>query len=270
MNLSKHYLSIGTRWALNGSWLPESFNFAYLLTLKKEDLFDYLGSLPTEAKAEEPLSPPIDSHQEVWACGVTYLRSREARMEESDVADVYERVYDAERPEIFFKGLGWRCRGEGEAIRIRRDSSWDVPEPELTLVVNAHGEIVGYTAGNDVSSRSIEGENPLYLPQAKTYDGSCAIGGTLILAPTLDLSSLPIELTITRAGETVFSGEASTSQMKRSPAELANWLFREQAFPNGVLLMTGTCLVPEDEFTLQVGDVVSVKVGEIGLSNTVA
>lgn len=270
MYLTRHQTENGPCWALDRSYLPDSFNLNFLLSLSKSAALQLLASIDTGDSADDPLLPPIEPHQEVWACGVTYLRSREARMEESDVADVYERVYDAERPEVFFKSLGWRARGHNQLVRTRRDSSWDVPEPELTLVLNAAGEILGYTAGNDLSSRSIEGENPLYLPQAKTFDGSCAVGPGLLLGENPRLSQLPIQLKIERNGEVVFDGNANTDQMKRSPQELADWLMREVSFPEGVFLMTGTCLVPEDDFTLQAADKLTVSVGELTLKNQVA
>ncbi|MFT5195510.1 MAG: 2-dehydro-3-deoxy-D-arabinonate dehydratase [Cellvibrionaceae bacterium] len=270
MYLTRHQTETGPCWALNGSYLPQTFNLNFLLSLPKPAAFQLLGSMKTGTQAIDSLLPPIEPHQEVWACGVTYLRSRQARMEESDVADVYERVYEAERPEIFFKSLGWRARGDGQSVRIRQDSTWDVPEPELMLVLNSAGEILGYTAGNDMSSRSIEGENPLYLPQAKTYDGSCAVGPGLLLSENPELGQLPIQLKIVRDGQVVFDGEANTNQMKRSPQELVDWLMREIDFPHGAFLMTGTCLVPEDDFTLQAGDQVTVSVGTLTLENHVA
>ena len=270
MYLTRHQTEHGPNWALNGRYLPATFDLNFLLALSKKVAFQLLASIDTGIAVNTPLLPPIEPHQEVWACGVTYLRSREARMEESDVADVYERVYDAERPEVFFKSLGWRAKGHNQPVRIRQDSSWDVPEPELTLVLNAAGEILGHTAGNDMSSRSIEGENPLYLPQAKTYDGSCALGPGIMLSENPQLSQLPIQLEIERNDMTVFSGDANTNQMKRSPQELADWLMREVSFPQGVFLMTGTCLVPEDDFTLQVDDKLTVSVGELTLENQVA
>ncbi len=212
---------------------------------------------------------PIDAHHEVWASGVTYLRSRVERESESSAADVYAKVYEADRPELFFKALGWRVVGPGQRIRIRKDSEWNVPEPELTLVINAHREIVGYTIGNDVSSRSIEGENPLYLPQAKSYDGSCAIGPGIVLASLEEIEQLTISLTISRNGEEVFTGETAISQMKRKLPELVEYLTREMSFPDGVLLMTGTGIVPSYPFTLEVGDVVTIKIGELTLTNPV-
>ena len=215
-------------------------------------------------------SVPID-RQEVWASGVTYLRSKVARMEESEEGgDFYDRVYDAERPELFFKSTADRVVGDGGRVRIRRDSTWNVPEPELVLVLSSSGEIVGYTIGNDMSSRSIEGENPLYLPQAKVYDGSCSIGPMILLDDGGDVVRV-IRMSISRDGSTAFEGETSTGQIRRPLTELADYLFREMSFPNGVFLFTGTGIVPPDEFTLRVGDMVEITIDGIGiLVNTVA
>ena len=216
--------------------------------------------------------PPLES-QEVWASGVTYYRSREARMEESEQAggDVfYDKVYEAERPELFFKATPARARGHGAPICIREDSSWDVPEPELTIAVNAAGRVFGYTIGNDVSSRSIEGENPLYLPQAKVYRGSCAMGPALCVGdpPSKDTS---IGLTIERAGNVAFEDSTTLHQLKRGLEELAGYLFRENDFPEGAYLMTGTGIVPSTDFTLQSGDVVKISIEGLGtLCNQVA
>jgi 2-dehydro-3-deoxy-D-arabinonate dehydratase len=181
---------------------------------------------------------------------------------------MYQNVYEAERPELFSKSIGWRVSGDRMPIRIRKDSHWNVPEPELVLVINRHCEIVGYCAGNDVSSRDIEGENPLYLPQAKIYNGSCALGHGIWLCEPDDIKDIPIRLKIQRAGETAFNGEANTSSMKRTFPELVEFLTRELDFPHGVFLMTGTCLVPDD-FTLQPGDLVAVQVGEMTIENNV-
>ena len=229
-----------------------------------------LGELAVDEEASEPLLAPIDPMQEVWASGVTYVRSREARKAESNVADVYERVYDAERPELFLKSIGWRVIGANGAVRIRKDSTWNVPEPELVLVLNRFGEIVGYTAGNDVSSRNIEGENPLYLPQAKVYDGSCSIGPAIILAEGDELRDVTIGLGIKRNDNEIFSGTASTSQMKRAFADLARYLLGEYEAPQGVLLMTGTGIVPPDDFSLAIGDRIRINVGPLSLVNTVS
>ncbi len=210
------------------------------------------------------LRAPIDA-QEVWAAGVTYLRSRDARMEESTQKDVYDQVYDADRPELFLKATPHRVSGPGEAVAIRADSGWDVPEPELALLLNSRGELVGYTVGNDVSSRSIEGENPLYLPQAKVYSRSAALGPVIVTVDDLpDPSELDIRLTIRRNGMVLFEESTSTSQMHRSFADLTDYLFRANTFPSGVFLMTGTGIVPPLEFTLQDGDEVTITIDQIG------
>lgn len=211
--------------------------------------------------------------QEVWASGVTYERSKVARMEESEGGgDFYDKVYDAERPELFFKALPRRVVGPEAYIRIRRDSTWNVPEPEMTLVIAASGKIVGVTVGNDVSSRSIEGENPLYLPQAKSYDGACALGPFIRLVDdSLDLRNLTIRIKIERSGAVVFEEQTTTARMKRTPEELAGYLFRECTFPDGVFLMTGTGIVPPDDWTLQPFDRVQITIDGVGtLVNTVA
>jgi 2-dehydro-3-deoxy-D-arabinonate dehydratase len=269
MYLTRHQTAKGARWAVDGHFLPEGLELRVLLELPRQSMLGLLGDLPRAEAASGALLAPIEPAQEVWAAGVTYLRSREARRAESAVADVYERVYEAERPELFFKAVGWRVAGAGAAIRIRADSSWNVPEPEMVLVVNRQGEIVGYCAGNDMSSRSIEGENPLYLPQAKVYNGSCGLGPGIKLAEPDSLRALPIRLAIERDGVKCFEGQASTADMKRTPAELVAWLRCELDFPGGVFLMTGTCVVPPGEFTLRAGDDVRVQVGELTLENTV-
>ncbi len=219
------------------------------------------------------LLAPIDS-QEVWAAGVTYLRSRDARIEESKDAgggNFYDKVYVAERPEVFFKATPHRCVGTNEKVRIRKDSKWNVPEPELTLVLNKYGKIVGYTIGNDMSSRSIEAENPLYLPQAKTYDGSAGLGPCICLSQNSIPSNTVITMTINRGGKNSYEDRVEISQMKRTHSELVEFLFRECSFPNGAFLMTGTCLVPPDEFTLQKDDEINITIDHIGtLKNYVA
>ena len=211
------------------------------------------------------LCAPVD-RQEVWAAGVTYLRSRDARIEESTSAkSAYDLVYEADRPEIFFKATPSRVSGPGEIIAIRGDSTWDVPEPELALVVNRDGEIVGYTIGNDVSSRSIEGENPLYLPQAKFYSKCAALGPVIALAWELDAPrDKNVRLIISRDGGVIFEGETSTNQLHRTFEDLIAYLFRDNDFPDGVLLMTGTGIIPPSEFTLQDGDVVAISIEGIG------
>jgi 2-dehydro-3-deoxy-D-arabinonate dehydratase len=210
------------------------------------------------------LKAPID-RQEVWAAGVTYLRSRDARMEESRQRDVYDRVYDADRPELFLKATPNRVSGPEEAIAIRGDSGWDVPEPELVILLNAHGELVGYTIGNDVSSRSIEGENPLYLPQAKVYSRCAALGPVVVTVDELpDVANLEIQLTIRRGETALFQDSTATSQLHRSLSDLIAYLLRNNEFPAGVFLMTGTGIVPPSEFTLQDGDEVTIRIDGIG------
>jgi 2-dehydro-3-deoxy-D-arabinonate dehydratase len=208
--------------------------------------------------------------QEVWASGVTYLRSRDARKEESALPDHYDHVYVADRPELFAKAAPGRVRGPGAPIGIRADSTWDVPEPELCVVADARGEVVGYVIGNDVSSRSIEGENPLYLPQAKSYTGSCAIGPCLV--PTADAPAperMAIGLRVSRDGAVAFEGETAVREMKRDPTDLVDWLFRAQTFPVGVVLMTGTGIVPSSGFTLRPGDEVSIEITGLGVLRNV-
>jgi 2-dehydro-3-deoxy-D-arabinonate dehydratase len=227
-----------------------------------------LESAGTGAARDAPgaLLPPV-AGQEVWAAGVTYLRSRTARMEESKVAgggSFYDRVYEAERPELFFKAAAWRVVGPGGAVRIRRDSRWNVPEPELALVVGPAGRIAGYTIGNDMSSRDIEGENPLYLPQAKVYDGSCALGPCLLLSDEPLPPSTTISMEIRRSGATAFEGATTLDRMKRSPAELVEHLYRELTFPHGCILLTGTGVVPPDDFTLRPEDEVRITIEGIG------
>jgi 2-dehydro-3-deoxy-D-arabinonate dehydratase len=226
------------------------------------------AATPTAARlplANARLLAPVDK-QEVWAAGVTYLRSKTARMEESDFsASAYDRVYAAERPELFFKALPQKVVPPLEPVGIRRDARWNVPEPELALVINSRGIIVGYTIGNDMSSRDIEGENVLYLPQAKIYDRSCALGPFIRLAADeTEARTWRIELTIERAGAPVFSGQTTVSQIKRSFVSLADFLFRSQTFPAGAILLTGTGVVPPDGFTLQPGDSVRIHVSGIG------
>lgn len=250
-------------------------SLAEALTLSVADLRRALDAVAKSGMAATPsrdarLIAPLD-RQEVWAAGVTYLRSRDARMEESSQKDVYDRVYEAERPELFLKATPNRVSGPGEPIAIRGDSTWDVPEPELALVLNRHGETIGYTVGNDVSSRSIEGDNPLYLPQAKVYDRCAALGPHIALAWEIpDPSNLPIHLAIRRGGESHFSDETSTTQLHRTFADLVAFLFRHNVFPDGVFLMTGTGIVPPPEFTLEDGDEVAVAIDGIGtLTNSV-
>jgi 2-dehydro-3-deoxy-D-arabinonate dehydratase len=245
--------------------------------LAANDVFSTADRLMTESTQSEPLSgvtllAPVDK-QEVWAAGVTYKRSKVAREEESKgAAQFYDKVYTADRPELFLKATCSRVMGPNQAVRIRQDSKWNVPEPELTLVISPAMKIVGYTIGNDMSSRDIEGENPLYLPQAKIYNQSCAIGPFITLAQTMPtLSEVEIRLTIERQSEVVFEATTQLSQMARTPEDLVDWLGRELSFPDGVFLLTGTGIVPPDDFTLLSGDKVSITIGGIGtLINTVA
>ncbi len=269
MILTRQQTSEGIRWALDGARLPQTFTLALLLELPSNVIPEFLAWLPTAGPCEGKLLPPLEPMHEVWASGVTYLRSREARQAESEVGDVYARVYDAPRPELFLKAIGWRVVSHNAPIRVRDDSQWDVPEPELTLVINGFREIVGFCVGNDVSSRSIEGQNPLYLPQAKIYTGSCALGPGIQIALLDELVDLPVTIEITRREAVVFQGQIRTSRMKRPLDELVAYLTRELAFPQGVFLMTGTGIVPPDDFTLKPGDNVRITIGELTLENHV-
>ena len=230
------------------------------------------NTLPSHALASVHLLAPVEQ-QEVWAAGVTYLRSKAARMEESDFsATAYDRVYDAERPEIFFKSMPDKVVGPGDAVGIRSDARWNVPEPELALVINSRGHLVGCTIGNDMSSRDIEGENLLYLPQAKVYARSCAIGPWVTIgSPEDEIRTWGIRLGITRDGQQVFAGETSVGQIKRRFDDLIGYLYRSQQFPHGSVLLTGTGVVPDEGFTLASGDIVTITISGIGtLENTVA
>lgn len=247
--------------------------------INDDDLYKKLNDFLQSGRAtkgnglhDDNILPPIGS-QELWACGVTYLRSKVGRQEESKSsggADFYAKVYEAERPEVFFKSTAHRIVGHKAKVRIRKDSTWDVPEPELTLVVTSSGKIVGYTIGNDMSSRSIEGENPLYLPQAKTYDACAALGPCIYISDKpIDHNSM-IYLQISRNNEVVFEDSISLNQMKRTAEELVSFVFRECSFPQGCLIMTGTGIVPGSDFTLQSGDEIKISIDNIGtLINTV-
>ena len=246
---------------------------AELLRLTVDELRGAVGKLGDAVPVQDvQLLPPLDGRGEVWCAGVTYERSRGARMEESSQQDVYDRVYSAPRPELFLKSPAWRLVTDGEAIGIRADSGHDVPEPELALVANAHGEIVGFTICNDVSSRSIEGENPLYIPQAKVFAGGCALATGI--RPAWEVANpkdLTIDLVIRRGDDEVFTGTTSTAKLVRELQDLIDVLFAPNDFPDGVILATGTGIVPELDFALQAGDVVDIAIGEVGtLTNTVA
>ncbi|MGF2412010.1 fumarylacetoacetate hydrolase family protein [Ferruginibacter sp.] len=240
--------------------------------LKKIEHLTKTLSPATNELINETLAP-IGSNQELWACGVTYLRSKVGRQEESKSsggADFYAKVYEAARPEVFFKSTPHRIVGDGGKVNIRKDSTWDVPEPELTLVVTSSGKIVGYTIGNDMSSRSIEGENPLYLPQAKTYDACAALGPCVFVTDQPLDSNTMIALEIKRNGAVVFNDTIAISQMKRTAQELVGYVFKECSFPYGCLIMTGTGIVPGNDFTLKSGDEISISINGIGtLANIV-
>lgn len=267
LSLDKHYYQLNENWDQ---------------LINRNNLHEYLKSMvasstpmqasDAETAIEHNLLPPIGS-QEVWAAGVTYLRSRDARMEESEdsgAADCYQRVYEALRPELFFKSLAHRVKGHQQTVNIRTDSSWDVPEPELTLYINSNGNIQAYTIGNDMSSRSIEGENPLYLPQAKMYEGSAAIGPCLYIPAEPVALATKIHMTIFRGNEKMFDDSTTLGNMKRTLTELAGWLYKAMDFEHGAFLMTGTCVVPDNSFTLQEHDVVNITIDNIGtLTNTI-
>ncbi|HEY7091004.1 MAG TPA: fumarylacetoacetate hydrolase family protein [Tepidisphaeraceae bacterium] len=256
---------------------------SYLLeTVSWDQLFNHdelLSHLRHTLKSAQPLAGPTRNplapivSQEVWAAGVTYFRSRDARMEESQSAgggSFYDRVYSAQRPELFFKASSHRVVGPNQPVRIRRDSKWNVPEPELTLAINSAGKIIGYTIGNDMSSRDIEGENPLYLPQAKVYDGCCALGPAILLSEQMLPKSTAIELVISRGGNPAFEGRTTLAELKRDPKELVEYLYRESSFPKGCFLMTGTGIVPPSTFALAAGDPITITIEPIGtLVNTV-
>jgi 2-dehydro-3-deoxy-D-arabinonate dehydratase len=243
----------------------------------RDDLQGYLHSVieqsggvdfavPARDFSQAKILAPLES-QSVWAAGVTYYRSRSARMAEAKDAgggDFYDRVYTAKRPELFFKSSPEHVAGSGQHVHIRRDANWSVPEPELTVLLDPRGRIVGYTVGNDMSSRDIEGENPLYLPQAKVYDRSCALGPCILVASEPLPKETPIRVEIAREGSTVFSGSTNLAELKRPIAELAEYLFRENSFPRGVFLMTGTGIVPPDEFSLAAGDRIRITIDPIG------
>jgi 2-dehydro-3-deoxy-D-arabinonate dehydratase len=266
----------GRRWAVRDPagdrLLPPEFRLGTALA---GDLAGFRQAVEPGAgvavASRSPLAAPVDAWTEIWAAGVTYARSLTARMEESRNPDIYDRVYDAERPELFFKSLGWRVAGTGEPIAVRPDSRWDVPEPELAVVVAASGEIAGYTACNDVSSRSIEGDNPLYLPQAKSYLGATALGPGIRPAWEVpDPYDLAFTIRLTRDGTIRWEDAATTGRLHRRLDDLVGHLFRADLHPHGVVLSTGTCLVPDESVTLRPGDVVDIEIAEVGrLTNPV-
>lgn len=267
MYLRKHETADGPRWSFDGRFLPRNWRLQDVLQVKKKDALSYLSDVVGDTTASGPVLAPIDDGQELWASGVTYVRSREARRTESHGSDFYDYVYAAERPELFMKAVGWRVAGSGAELSVRGDSNWNVPEPELALVINRHLEIVGFTIGNDVSSRSIEGENPLYLPQAKMFDGASALGPAILVATDgpATPTEFTIEMSVEREGVPVFQGRTSTRDMKRTFDELVRWLGAHLTFPHGVILMTGTGIVPEDAFSLGECDVVRITATNLGV-----
>jgi len=276
MPISIYHLRTGNAslWAVrqNGNWSVLDGTLADLLSLPlgraravvETAARDVGGDMPGEKAL-----PPVD-RQEVWAAGVTYLRSRDGRKEESGHSSLYDDVYNSDRPEIFFKSSPWRVVGDRDAVGIRVDSGWDVPEAEVGLVLNAAGDVFGYTLGNDMSSRSIEGENPLYLPQAKIYDRSCAVGPAIVPSWAIDPGPFQIGLRVLREGREAYAGTASTSAMARGFEDLAGWLFRALSFPAGVVLLTGTGVVPGADFTTRPGDTIEITSEGLGtLTNPV-
>ncbi len=252
-------------WRDDRLWDLSPLSFDSLLRLPGEAMRAGLGAItgPELDLAQVELAAPAES-QEVWAAGVTYLRSREARVEEASQRTIYEHVYESDRPELFFKAAGWRVVPDGGEVGVREDSTWDVPEPELAVLSNSRGEVVAFTCGNDMSSRSIEGENPLFLPQAKIYDRSCAIGPAAVLAWGVDVSRAKIRMTIERDGELVFDGTATIADMTREPAELARVLHASYSLPVGAWLLTGTSLVPPEPYTAKPGDLVRIAIDGLG------
>ncbi len=265
------YLEIDNHW-----FKTRNINFDTLIN--REELHQYLMDQSKNWTRCQPpnfehIDPPLN-HQEIWAAGVTYMRSRTARMDESKdsgASKFYDMVYYADRPELFYKGNRYRCVGHNQPIAIRKDSTWNVPEPELTLFVSSSKTIEGYTVGNDVSSRSIEGQNPLYLPQAKVYNRSSSLGPCLYIPNSPISQKTIIKITITRKNQIIYQEQISISKIKRDLVELVDYLFRDQSFPNGVFLMTGTCMVPDESFTLKIDDQVDIHIDGIGtLTNMVS
>lgn len=259
-------------WRERELWDLHPLSLDDLLRMPLAEIREMLDSAIAKRQRADPnveLVAPAQS-QEVWAAGVTYLRSREARLEETSQKDIYEHVYKSDRPELFFKAAGWRVVPHGGEIGVRADSTWDVPEPELAVLSNSRAEIVAYACGNDMSSRSIEGENPLFLPQAKIYDRSCAIGPAAVLAWAVDVARAVVRMTIERDGKTVFAGTSTVADMTRAPARLVGVLHSSYTLPLGAWLLTGTSLVPPQPYTATAGDVVRIAIDGLGeLSNRV-
>ncbi|MEU4157817.1 fumarylacetoacetate hydrolase family protein [Actinoplanes sp. NPDC026670] len=269
MPISLHHLRDGWAVCHDGAWAEIDHTLADLLAMPVDRARAAVEAASRVRFRPGPTLPPLD-RQEVWAAGVTYRRSRDGRREESGHGSLYEHVYTGERPEIFFKASPWRVVGDGEAVGIRADSGWDVPEAEVGLVLNAAGEVFGYTLGNDMSSRSIEGENPLYLPQAKIYDRACAVGPAIVPIWSAGPGPFDIGLRVLRDGRTAYAATTSTSAMARSFEDLAGWLFRALSFPAGAVLLTGTGMVPDVDFSVRPGDTVEITSAELGtLTNPV-
>ncbi|HWS34942.1 MAG TPA: fumarylacetoacetate hydrolase family protein [Actinoplanes sp.] len=279
MTISLHHLRSGWAVCSDGEWAGLGHTLAGLLALPIDQartvVDDAIPLSGTPDGSRPPVSlppvslPPVD-RQEIWAAGVTYLRSRDGRREESGHSAIYDHVYDNDRPELFFKASPWRVVGDHDPVGIRADSGWDVPEAELGLVLNAAGDVFGYTLGNDMSSRSIEGENPLYLPQAKIYDRSCALGPSIVPSWVAGPGPFDIGLRVLRDGRAEYAATTSTAAMARDFTDLAGWLFRALSFPAGVILLTGTGMVPDAGFTTRPGDTIEIHSPQIGtLTNTV-
>ncbi|GAA0476345.1 fumarylacetoacetate (FAA) hydrolase [Paractinoplanes deccanensis] len=272
MSISLYHLRAGWAVCQDGKWGELGGSLAGLLAVPLDQAREMVEAAARAAGGDltgEETLPPVD-RQEVWAAGVTYLRSREGRKEESGHGSLYDHVYDSDRPEIFFKSSPWRVVGDRDAVGIRADSGWDVPEAEVGLVLNAAGEVFGYTLANDMSSRSIEGENPLYLPQAKIYDRSCALGPAIVPSWAVDPGPFEIGLRVLRDGHETYTGKTSTAAMARGFDDLAGWLFRALTFPSGAVLLTGTGLVPDAGFTIRPGDTIEIASPALGtLTNPV-
>ncbi|WP_433790721.1 fumarylacetoacetate hydrolase family protein [Actinoplanes sp. CA-252034] len=267
MPISLHHLRTGWAVCRDGAWAPLGHTLADLLAMPAARARLVVEAAAAHTTGELPLHdtrPPVD-RQEIWAAGVTYRRSRDGRREESGHGPLYDHVYTGERPEIFFKSSPWRVVGDHDAVGIRSDSGWDVPEAEIGLVLNATGDVFGYTLGNDMSSRSIEGENPLYLPQAKIYDRSCAIGPAIVPHWSAGPGPFTIGLRVLRDGAEAYAATTTTAAMTRSFTDLAGWLFRALSFPDGVVLLTGTGVVPDADFTARPGDTIEIWCPELGL-----
>lgn len=268
MYLTRHHTDRGPRWAVDGRFLPDTFDLRLLLSLRLESVREFLNSSVTNEKAIGVLLPPLEDSHEVWSSSWP-PRKREPRRSAARDSNVGDRSYLAERPGLYFKALGWRVAGHHQPIRVRDDSAWNVPGAALTTAINRHHEIIGYAAGNDVTARSLENEHLLYLTQARVYNGSCAIGPGIELGEADELRDLPISIEISRADRSVFRGAARVSQLNGSLDDLVAYLVRELDFPHGVFLMTGTPVALPDDFTLSIADRVTISVGALTLENAV-